>query len=515
MENTLYYGDNLKVLREYIASESVDLIYLDPPFNSNRDYNILFAEQDGSRAASQIKAFGDTWRWDQGAEETYYEVVERSGDVSQVLQAFRTFLGPSDMLAYLTMMAPRLVELRRVLKKSGTIYLHCDPTASHYLKILMDAVFKPERFLNEIAWCYNVGGKGKRHWARKHDIILFYSKSNDWFFDGLSVGVQRDTGTKSFGGKMGTDEDGRRYQDKLVRATGKYYRYYIDDPKIPEDWWTGINSIQSGAAERLGYPTQKPLALLERIITASSQKDGVVLDPFCGCGTTISAAHHLKRNWIGIDITYLAINAIKGRLRDTYGEDMDKSYRMIGKPESLPDTQALAGQDKYQFQWWALDMVQAAPMLEDRKKGADKGIDGTISFHDEYGAVTKKVIISVKGGQLKATDVRDLRGVIDRENAQIGVLLSLDEPTQKMRTEAATTGFYNSPDDGTRHPRLQLITTEQLLQGATIDMPRRRHGYSLLKKAPKGSTSSDAGQAPLSLVAEESEPYDFDAEPDS
>src|SRR5207237_752277 len=201
----------------------------------------------------------DTWEWNLESQRTYEEMVERGGRVADAMLAFRTFLMNSDMLAYLSMMAPRLVELHRVLKPTGSIYLHCDPTASHYLKMLMDAVFGPLNFLNEVIWCFNVGGKSKRHWARKHNTILYYSKGKEWYFDGLSVGMKRDTGTKSFGGKMGVDEKGRRYQDKLVRVTGKYYRYYLDEPKIPEDWWVGINSIQSGAAERLGYPTQKPV----------------------------------------------------------------------------------------------------------------------------------------------------------------------------------------------------------------------------------------------------------------
>ena len=477
--NKLYYGDNLDVLRRHIKDETVDLIYLDPPFNSNATYNVLYREQDGSRAAAQIKAFEDTWHWDKSAAETYQEIVEAGGKVSQTMQAFRLFLGDNDMLAYLTMMAPRLVELRRVLKPTGSIYLHCDPTASHYLKLLMDATFGPKQFLNEIAWCYNVGGKSKRHWARKHDIILFYAKGSDWFFDGARVGIKRDTGNKSFGGKMGIDEQGRRYQDKLVKASGKYYRYYLDEPKIPEDWWVGINSIQSQAAERLGYPTQKPEALLERIINASSNPNDLVLDPFCGCGTTIVAAQNTGRQWIGIDITHLAVTLMKHRLMDAFGKEA--VYQVIGEPVSLPDAQALADSDKYQFQWWALGLVGARPA--DPKKGSDKGIDGRLYFHDEAdGSKTKQVIFSVKGGHTDVRDIRDLRGVLDREHAELGVLITMQQPSQPMKTEAAGAEFYHSPGWRQDYTKIQILTIEQLLSGKGIEMPPL--GNVTFKKAP-------------------------------
>jgi DNA modification methylase len=460
--NVLYYGDNLDVLRRHVADESVDLVYLDPPFNSNATYNVLFGHIDGTRAAAQIKAFADTWHWDQTAAAAFQATVERGGDVAQALAAFQTLLGPSTMLAYLSMMAPRLVELRRVLKATGSLYLHCDPTASHYLKLLLDAVFGAQFFQNEIIWCYNVGGKSKSRWARKHDTILFYSKTADFYFDGKAAGVPRDTGTKSFGGKMGTDEDGRPYQDKLVKATGKYYRYYLDEPKIPEDWWTDINSIQSGSAERSGYPTQKPVALLERIVLSSCPPDGIVLDPFCGCGTTIAAAQKLGRKWIGIDLTYLAISLIKSRLTEAGTSD----YVVLGEPTTADDAADLAREDPYQFQWWALGLIGARPA--EGKKGADHGIDGRLFFFDGN-QKPKQVIVSVKAGGVSVSHVRDLRGVIDREQAQIGVLISFNEPTQPMRTEAASAGFYSSPWG--QHPRLQLLTVAELLAGKRIDMP--------------------------------------------
>lgn len=468
---SLFYGDNLAVMQRYIADESVDLVYLDPPFNSNADYNVLFTEQDGTRSASQIKAFGDTWRWDQEAASSFEELVERGGDASRSMQAFRLMLGESNMLAYLSMMAPRLIELQRVLKPTGSLYLHCDPTASHYLKLLLDSIFGPKFFQNEIIWCYNVGGKSKKRWARKHDSILFFSKGVKFFFDGKAAGVPRETGTKSFGGKMGYDDRGRPYQDKLVKATGKYYRYYLDEPKIPEDWWADINSLQSGSAERSGYPTQKPEALMERIINGSCPSDGVVLDPFCGCGTTIAASERLGRRWIGIDITYLATHLIKSRLMDGFGDTV--AYSVIGEPTTLDDAARLAEEDRDQFEAWALGLVGARS--NGKKKGADKGIDGRLYFHEKPGGKTRQVIISVKSGSTGVADMRDLRGVVDRESAELGLLISLKEPTEPMRTEAATGGFYRSGEEGTgtwgRHPRLQIMTVKDLLEGKRIDMP--------------------------------------------
>jgi DNA modification methylase len=526
-ENVLYYGDNLDVLRRHVATESVDLVYLDPPFNSNATYNVHFAEQNGSRAAAQIKAFGDTWQWDQTAAEGYQEVVEAAGKPSQAMQAFRQFLGDSNMLAYLAMMAPRLKELRRVLKLTGSIYLHCDPTASHYLKMLMDAVFGPENFRNEIVWqrvnAHNMRTKG---YARTNDSLLFFSKSRDFLFyeQYTAYGPEQMRRFKA-------DEDGRLYKaENLTFSTAnpsrqfdwrgskppanrswgasleqleKWYgegrillkqdgtprldglKIYLDETtgKPLTTNWADIPRISNTSGERLGYPTQKPEALLERIIKASSNEGDLVLDPFCGCGTTIAVAQRLNRRWIGIDITQAGIVVIKKRLRDAFGDAAQ--YQVIGEPTSVPDAQALADADPYQFQWWALGLdkrLDARPT--EGKKGADKGIDGRAYFHDEgEGGKTKQVIFSVKAGDLTVAHVRDLRGVLDREKAQIGVLISMQEPTRPMKAEAAGAGFYDSPW-GTKHPRLQLRTVGGLLAGKGVDMPPSRD-LRTFKKAPK------------------------------
>ena len=528
MKNRLYYGDNLDVLRRYVRDETVDLVYLDPPFKSDQDYNVLFAEQDGSRAAAQIKAFGDMWQWDEAAARVYEEVVETGGRVGQVLQSFRGFLGDNDMLAYLAMMAPRLVELRRVLKPTGSLYLHCDPTASHYLKLLLDAVFAPINFRTEIVWkrtsAHSDTKQGRRQHGRIHDVLLFYTKSDAWIWNPIFTDYDKEYADQFY--KEVEPETGRRYQlgdltgpggaakgnpQYEVMGVTRYWRYskermqelidagrivqkkpeavprhkrYLDEMPgvLLQDMWTDIGPLSSQSKERLGYPTQKPEALLERIINASSNAGDVVLDPFCGCGTAIAAAQKSNRRWIGIDVTHLAIGLIKHRLRNTFGDDVTKSYEVIGEPVSPPDAAVLAKDDPFQFQWWALGLVGARPI--EQKKGADKGVDGRLYFHDDMaGAKTKQIIFSVKAGKTSVPHVRDLRGVIEREQAEIGVLLTQQEPTKPMRTEAASAGFYESPW-GTRHPRLQLLTVTDLLTGKTVDRPARQ-GNVTFKKAPK------------------------------
>ncbi len=514
--NALYFGDNLDVLRRYITTDSVDLIYLDPPFKSDATYNVLFAEKNGAQAAAQIKAFEDTWHWDRSAAAAYQEVVEDGGPISQVMQAFRTFLGCNDILAYLSMMAIRLKELHRVLKPTGSLYLHCDPTASHYLKMLLDAVFGVRNFRTEIIWkrtsAHSDAKQGRKQHGRIHDVIFFYTKGEEWtwnlmyhqydreyieeFYRHIEPETGRRYGLFDITGPGGALKGNPRYE--LLGVT-RYWRYskkkakqliqegrivqikpgavprekrYLDDlPGIPlQDVWTDIKPIGSRAKERLGYPTQKPEALLERIILASSNEGDLVLDPFCGCGTTVAVAHRLNRRWIGIDITHLAINLMRVRLRDSFGPEIEKQYQVLGEPTTVRDAQALAAPDPFQFQCWALGLVGARPT--EPKKGADRGIDGRLYFHDEGPTgKTKQVIISIKSGKPKPSDVRDLRGVVEREEAALGVLISLEEPTPAMCQEAAEAGFYTSPA-GTQHPKIQLLTIADLVERhQRIDLP--------------------------------------------
>jgi site-specific DNA-methyltransferase (adenine-specific) len=531
--NKLYYGDNLEVLRDYIPDQTVDLIYLDPPFNSRQDYNVLFAEKDGSRSASQITAFKDSWEWNIEAERAYEEVVERGGRVADAMRAFRTLLGGSDMLAYLAMMAPRLIELRRVLKESGSIYLHCDQTASHYLKLLMDSIFGPELFKTEVTWkrTFSHGNVGTNY-GKVTDSILFYSKGPEPTWNPTFTPLSEGYVEKFYRYK---NSEGRRYRSVTLRnpairpnlqynytaLNGVTYKPHPNGwswspermrrsdeegiliyPKKPEgalmmkqyldvskgirlqNLWDDIPPIGAQAQERLGYPTQKPEALLERILKASSNEGDVVLDPFCGCGTTVQVAQKLNRRWIGIDITHLAIGLIKTRLDDAFGPEVRTTYEVIGEPTDVRGAEQLAAENKYQFQYWALGLCGARP-AETIKKGADRGIDGRLYFHDDRSGDSKQIIFSVKGGQnIGVAEVRDLIGVLQREKAEIGVYISFAEPTKPMQKEAAEAGFYTSAD-GSKYPRLQLLTIEGLLTG-TQRLQRPLHVRDVtFKKAPR------------------------------
>jgi DNA modification methylase len=433
------------------------------------------------------------------------------------------------MLAYLAMMAPRLMELRRVLKPTGSIYLHCDPTASHYLKLLMDAVFGPANVRNEIIWqrtsAHSDARQGARHFGRVHDVILFYTKSEyaTWnpqytshdesyiksHYPFTEPGTARRYGLWDITGPGGAAKGNPHYE---VFGIAKYWRYsranmeekikqgrvvqprpgaipreirYLDESAgIPLDTiWTDIPPINSQAAERLGYPTQKPEALLERIIDVSSNEGDTVLDPFCGCGTAISVSQKLKRRWIGIDITHIATSLIKSRLRTAYGEHIKEIYKVIGEPTVLSEAASLAADEPYQFQWWALGLVGARHIGQ--KKGADKGIDGRLFFYDRTGGKTHQIILSVKSGNLKPDDVRSLLGVVNRERAVIGVLITLQPPTRPMKADAASAGFYQAVEwNEQRFPRIQILTIADLLAGKEINYPKALN--VTFKIAPKG-----------------------------
>jgi DNA modification methylase len=529
----LFYGDNLDVLRRHVERESVDLVYLDPPFNSSATYNVLFAEQDGSQSAAQIKAFGDTWHWDQAAAAAYQETVEEGGEVSRTMQAFRTILGDSNMLAYLSMMAPRLVALHCAMKSTASLYLHCDPTASHYLKLLLDSVLGPRCFRSELVWkrssAHSDTKQGRRIHGHIHDVIFFYTKCDEWTWNPIYTpyddayieskyrhveeGTSRryrlsDLTAAKPGGDTSYEWHGRRpykgrywaysrekmdqfHAEGRIRFPSKpdgvpeLKRYLDEQPGIPlQDLWTDLDPINAKAAERLGYPTQKPESLLERIIESSSNKGDVILDPFCGCGTAIAVAEKLSRRWIGIDVTYLATHLIKSRLVDAFGESID--FSVVGEPTTIEDASKLAREDPHQFEAWALGLVGARSSA--KKKGADQGIDGRLLFHEKYGGKTRQVVISVKSGRMSVPHVRDLRGVVEREDAEIGLLISMREPTQPMRREAASAGFYRSGSEGVgswgKHPKLQLLTVRELLEGKRIDMPPLT-GNLTFRRAPR------------------------------
>lgn len=527
MKNQLYYGDNLEVLRRSIPDESVDLVYLDPPFNSNRAYNILF-HAHGTSDKAQIQAFDDTWSWDTTTEVEYKHLISGGapGKVADAVLAMYQLLGPSDLLAYLVMMAPRLVELHRVLKSTGSLYLHCDPTASHYLKILLDAIFAPENFRNEIVW-QRTGSKGyaSKRLASNHDIILGYQKTADatWNAEAAHLAYDPDNlDPKTLNKYRYFDEDGRRYRlDNLagpndprpnltyeVMGVVRRWRWskermdeaiaqgivvqtspgavpqrksYLDEMsgKPLGDVWTDIAPINSQAKERLGYPTQKPVALLERIIATSTKPGDVVLDPFCGCGTAIDAAQRLGRSWIGIDITFLAVDLIRHRVENTFGAKVLADTEVIGIPKDLEGAQQLFASSHFEFERWAVSLVSGTP--KDRP-GGDGGVDGIIRFALNPNEVGR-CIISVKGGKsLNPGFVRDLDGTVRKEGAEMGLLVVLSEPTQGMRDTAGQGGIFELPFNGQKFPRLQIATIGELLDGRLPALPLVYQPYA--KAAP-------------------------------
>ena len=537
--NQLYFGDNLQVLRDHLATETVDLIYLDPPFNSKRDYNLLFKSPKGHESEAQITAFEDSWHWGEQAEGEYDEILKgQNTDLAEMMRSFRSFLKENDMMAYLTMMANRLLQLHRVLKPTGSLYLHCDPTASHYLKIVLDGVFGKTNFRSEINWrrssAHNDAKQGRKQYGNVRDIIFFYTKSDEWnwkwlytpytveyleseyrhktkagkYFKETDLTANKPGGDVSYewrvkrkagerweadlddeykNPKSGFEYDGvRPYQGRywaysrqnLIefakagklqhRSTGmpRLVQYADEMPGVPlqNDW----QDIPPALGESLGYDTQKPLALLERIIAASSNEGDVVLDPFCGCGTAVHAAQKLNRRWIGTDITHLAISLIEKRLKDSFGAKCQ--FEVQGTPKDLDAARNLATRDKYQFQWWAVSLVDAQP-FQGKKKGADGGIDGLKFFHDVDKAGARKIVVSVKGGgTLKADDVRSLMAVREREGAEVALFISLEEPTRGMIADAASAGYYESAT-GKKYPRVQLLTIEGLLS----DKQRAEH----------------------------------------
>ena len=475
--NILYYGDNLRILREHIPSNSIDLIYLDPPFNSKRDYNVIFNEEGNQESEAQIEAFTDTWKWGKEAEKTYHDIIANAPlNVAQAIDAFIKFLGHNDATAYLVMMTPRLIELQRVLAPQGSIYLHCDPTASHYLKVVMDQIFGKENFRNEIIWHYRKWPSGYKQFQRNHDVLFFYSKTdNEKRTFNIEYMERAESTLKRFGKSKiisGYDAAGRRLPSKVEEE---------ESAGVPQDDVWNIGRVPP--IKQL-FPTQKPEKLLERIIKCSSGKGDVVLDPFCGCGTAVVEAQRLNRKWIGIDITHLAIGLVKKRLKDMFPRI---AYDVVGEPEDLSGAKELARNSKFQFQWWAVDLAGGRP-ARGKKAGADEGIDGIIPFLEGKEDL-KRVIISVKGGHVTVSQIRDLIGVVERERAAMGVFITLEKPTDPMLKEAAVAGYYFSESWKKDFPKIQILTIENLLSGKRVEMPPQVEPYkdSQLAKEEAGN----------------------------
>jgi len=501
MGNLLYFGDNLKVMREFIKDESVDLIYLDPPFNSNASYNILF-RSPLEPATAQVKAFEDTWRWDTEAQAAFDAVQQRSPDTFRLLLALKSFLDTSDVMAYLAMMAIRLVEMHRVLKPTGSLYLHCDPTASHYLKILLDGIFGGAAYQNEVVWQRATPkGHAFTRFPSSHDVLLAYRKTKQAIWNPQYIphreayiashyrNIEPETGrrfrldnclnpnsnrpnlTYEWNGltrvwrwtrdKMQTLHDEGRI---LYSKSGmpNYKRYLDEMPGSPvTSVWTDIAPVNSQADERIGYPTQKPLTLLKRIILAASNPGDVVLDPFCGCGTAIEASAVLDRRWIGIDVTYVAIKVIRDRLKKHLPQE---KYQVRGIPRDVEAARRLAEQTPHEFQNWAISELGG----NSRGKGGDRGIDGDIVFmtgRDQYG----RAIISVKGSKYVApAALRELIGTVKRERAECGILICFGPPSREMRREAAEAGQVDL--SGGNLPRIRIVTVEELLKGVKLGL---------------------------------------------
>ncbi len=587
-KNQLWFGDNLDILRNHVADQSVDLIYLDPPFNSKADYNVLFKNAAGEGSEAQSHMFKDTWEWDEAAAEAYHE-LQTSGRVPQkvkdLMSALKVFLTGdtgkkgNGMMAYLTMMSLRLVELHRVLRPTGSMYLHCDPTASHYIKMILDAIFGFKGYRNEISWKRKAGRGETQHSAIRfgvsHDTILFYAGEDAAFrrqikesnpeyirtkfthkdpdgrlyhLDNLTSPSPRPNLTYEYKGYSPPangwavsrermeemERQGRLYfpADKSKRIRRKRYLDELEGETI-DDFWSDIPPINSQAAERLGYPTQKPEALLERIILASSNEGDVALDPFCGCGTTIAVAERLNRKWIGIDVAVAAVDLMERRLLDQFtpGNDIKrladipvvkrrnalkkyfatgvdelgiglrtglKPYEVHGVPLTGEDAKFLWQKDEYQFEWWAVTMLGA--IGKEYKKGADRGIDGIITFQDKAGDY-KKAVVSVKGGKVGSPMLRDLRGVMEREKAVIGILVTNEPPTRDMKSEAADAGRWSSELHPERsYPVIQMLTAGEILEGKDADIPR--WGLDTFRKATRVKPKASQGSFEAALHAD-------------
>jgi len=540
--NKLWFGDNLEVLRnrDEFPNDFVDLIYLDPPFNSNATYNMLFKETSGDQSEAQIHAFEDTWQWVTGQTEVVYNELIRDADypdLANLIQSLVTFLGRNAMMAYIVMMAVRLKELHRVLKPTGSLYLHCDPTASHYIKLVLDGIFGFKNYRNEIIWKRKIGrgqtNKKSDRFGQQTDTILFYAKSSKHLLENQFV---FDDEYKAYIEKYFKfdDGDGRKYwADNLSSPSHRQnLKYEYKGYKPPEKGWaisrvkmeqwdkegrlvfpknkngrikrkryadelkgrpvqnlwediSGLGGFKSNKDERLGYPTQKPEGLLERIIKASSNEGDLVLDPFCGCGTTIAVAERLKRRWIGIDITWLSVDLMERRLKDTFGSELSP-YEVEGAPKDIASAINLADRDKYQFEWWAVTQIGARP-YQGKKKGADTGIDGIMYFQDDLSTrKQEKIVVQVKGGKhVGSPHIDQLIGVVEKEKAAIGIYICVSEPTRNMKKEANKAGVYES-SNGRLYPRIQILTIEEIMNGKQPEYPYRdTGGFTPFKRAVK------------------------------
>jgi len=544
--NKLYYGDNLEVLRKYVRDDSVDLCYIDPPFNSKRNYNQIYNNIGGEDRA-QAQAFVDTWTWDAHANECFEQILDNTNGVQtrqsiELIRGLEKVLGRGSLFAYLVSMNVRIAEIHRVLKATGSFYLHCDPTASHYLKLVCDAIFCGERggdYKNEIVWARtNAHNIASKYFARVQDTVFFYTKSDKYIWNAPYTDFSPQQLKRYFRdpetGRLATGQDltmtGNAHRNFTWRGTTPppHRGWGFSEEQLEELWeqglilkkqdgtprldgrkvfldekqgkplgsvWADIERIGNTASERLGYPTQKPEALLERIISASSNEGDTILDAFCGCGTSVVVAQRLKRQWIGIDITYQSIALVVKRLEDSFGKTVTAEIELNGVPRDMESVRALVNKRddrvRKEFEKWAILTYSDNRAVINEKKGADKGIDGVAYVAvgrdaEKSGIKHLPVMLSVKSGKVGASVIRDLRGVVEREGAAGGILLTLDEPTKPMLEEARQAGQFKG--DFATFERLQIVTVQQILDGERMRLPL------LAEVAKRAKSKSDAKQ---------------------
>jgi len=492
----LYYGDNLEVLRKYIKDDSIDLCYIDPPFNSKKNYNQIY-NNIGSDDKAQAQAFIDTWTWNDEAVKGFEQITTNYNGVFtkqsiELIIGLEKVLGKGDLLAYLISMLLRIAEIFRVLKPTGSFYLHCDPTASHYLKLIIDSIFcsKGGDFRNEIIWCYATPSGVSKKFPRKHDTIFYYTKNDK----NCIFNIQR------IPHKSGLHNTGQAWQSK--EGNNKYVRELERLGKKIEDWWIDIFPVDRVRKEMLGYPTQKPEKLLERIIKASSNEGDLILDSYCGCGTTIAVAERLNRNWIGTDITYQSISLILKRLEDSFGKNVLDDIEINGIPEDFDSAVALAhkkdDKTRKEFEKWAVLSYSNNRAMINEKKGADAGIDGIAYMKDrseDNDTELKQVLFSVKSDKTPHVSyIRDLHGTIEREKAAIGYFITLFPPTKNMIAECKKIGRYKNRLMEQEYPKIEIVTVEDILNGKRITIPTS-HQIAVVKSAELKGT--DKGQAKL------------------
>jgi len=516
-KNQLFYGDNLEVLRRHIKDESVDLCYIDPPFNSKRNYNQIY-NNIGKEDQAQAQAFIDTWTWDDIANQGLAEIQENylghfTSQSIDLISGLAKVLGKGSLLAYLVSMTLRIAEIYRVLKPSGSFYFHCDPTASHYLKIITDTIFCAQSgdYINEIIWKRSYGhGDSKKSLGRSHDVVFYYVKHTskyslngfyhahdqrylDSFFkhsddrgvyklENLTSPNPRPNLVYEYKGYPSPDKgwrvklermqeldrDGRLHfpAKKNGRIMKKVYLNELEGQPMT-DIWSDIKPLSAHDQERLGYPTQKPEALLERIIKSSSNEGGVVLDAYCGCGTTVAVSQRLNRQWIGIDITYQSISLILKRLEDSFGKGVLDNITLNGIPKDMKSAEALANKSddrtRKEFEKWAVLTYSNNRATINQKKGADKGIDGIAYFRSEKDD-PEKIILQVKSGKVSSRDIRDLQGTITRETATLGIFITLQKPTKDMLKEAKEAGIYQSQFMSAPVDKIRIVTIQEIIE---------------------------------------------------